>query len=67
VQILDTANRKPVRLIVVVAVDIGIAVVEVAIPSVVRIVLGRRPKVGVVRAIVEIATVPVARRRENNR
>lgn len=46
-------------LIVVVAVDVGVIVVQVAVPRVITIVLRRGPKVGVVTEIVEITIIVV--------
>lgn len=64
--ILEAPGRKTVCLVVVVPVQILIIVVEVPVPRVGCIVLRRRPEVGVVRKIVEIAiVVPVAARKSN--
>jgi len=53
--VLEASHRKAVRLIIVVAVDRGVAGIQVAIPRVRSIVGRRRPKVRVRRPIVEAA------------
>ena len=57
--IAEAANRKTVVAVVVVPVHVGVVVVQVAVPRVVRSVLRRGPEVGVVACVVE-PVVPVA-------
>jgi len=65
--ILEAPAGKPVYLVVVVPVHILVIVVEVPVPRVCCGVLRRRPEVGVVREIVEIAiVVPVATRESSH-
>jgi len=60
--VLNTPNRKAVRLIVCVAVDLRVRVIQVSFPRI-RATLGRRPQVRVVTAIVVITIrVPITRR-----
>ena len=53
----QTPNREPIFLIVVVSVCIAIVVVQVAVPSIVCIVLRRTPPVTVVANVVVISIV----------
>jgi len=58
--ILEAADRKPVFLVVVVPVNVGVVVVQVPVPRVVCIVLRGRPEVTVVAKVVEVTIVVVS-------
>jgi hypothetical protein len=61
--VLEATHRKPVRLIVIIPVDRGVAVIQVASPRITT-TLRRRPEVHVVRPIVvRTIGIPVARGR----
>ncbi len=62
----QTPNREPVFLIVVVSVCIPIVVVQVAVPSIVCIVLRRTPPVTVVANDVEISNAAAAHARKTS-